>query len=195
MTPARFTLLLIALALIAAAGFGGWALRTSQLADDIDRFESRSDRLKTENEESEDALRTLKQQHQDIKQTSSRSNMKQKQIVAAIKKLNSERSKLRADNDDLAVQVNALVEAPTVEGMLDDDAIRELDERGLEYTLQYRDGSCSDYRGHFIERGFGWDTVLDQRPDPGTRMATGSTVHLYLFDRYSNWEIGCSDSD
>lgn len=110
-------------------------------------------------------------------------------------KLNEQHTSLKRQVAVLRKRVSALVEVPDVGGVSETDAQTRLEAAGLSSVTELIDGTCADYQGHFIDRGFGWWDVVRQETRPGTRVVSGTEITLVLFDSASNWELGCNDDE
>lgn len=103
-----------------------------------------------------------------------------------------------ARRDRLSIQVKQLrsqfdewVEVPDIGLQADTVAQSMIEDAGLTWTTESIEGSCADYQDHFIDRGYGWSDVVKQEPSPGSRMAPGGSVTIFMWDFYSGWELGC----
>ncbi len=94
-------------------------------------------------------------------------------------------SVLKQQNSDLQSEYDAMPEAPNLVGQYYSTAETLIEQAGLLYSLQDREGSCSDYN-FYTTRNYSTDNIFQQYPGPGTKMKSGSWVTIfYLRNWYS----------
>lgn len=137
-------------------------------------------------------------EHTSLRAASAKVQMAERKNGALLKRaddLAAQRIVLQRQVASLQNKVDALVVVPDVAGISSYEAESTLEDAGLTSTRMEIDGNCADYQGHFVDRGFGWDTVVRQETRPGTKVVSGAAITLVFFDVASGWELDCLTAD
>lgn len=181
----------LAVVIIAACGLLGWATRSGSV--DADQ-RAASTALREARDQLDDAQARLAEAQKtagDEQKSSAAALAQRATITRTLTSLTKQRNELQQDVAKTQLKVDTLVRTPTAEGTDRAAAIAAVTAAGLEADVELRDGTCADYRNHFVKLGFGFTTVADQQPAAGSPLPRGGTVRLTLFDPKTHWEAGC----
>lgn len=190
--PGRALYAVAALFVVALIAIVVWDARLQSSGQDSLR------RLAAERASAKDRISQLEA---DLDKANEQSKVAEKRARAVERRVGPVLRQFRAADarrDRVATEVRSLrtafddwVTVPDIGLETDTVAQSEIESAGLAWQTESVEGTCADYQDHFVDRGYGWSDVVKQDPAPGSRMAPGGTVTIYIWDYYSGWEYDC----